>query len=140
MTNSPIEILDENELSRYLKNYNSGLSESTAHVPIHAIDGPVAPTPLNIDFSSAEPQEIIVAPGVGNRIRVCSLFFSTNTNVVVTLNSGTSLIGTIYGCTFSKDWIHPLKLEANDAFIMQANTGDRIYGQVCYWTESIDNL
>lgn len=141
MTNSPIEILDENELSRYLKNYNSGLSEATAHVPVHAIDGPVAPTPVNIDFASADAQTIIAAPGVGNRIRICSLFFSANVvNVTVVLNSGASPIGTVYGGTFNKDWVQPMKLEANEAFVMQATTADQIYGQVCYWIESIDNL
>jgi len=102
MTNSPIEILDENELSRYLKNYNSGLSEATAHVPIHAIDGPVAPTPVNIDFASADAQTIIAAPGVGNRIRICSLFFSANVNVTVTLNSRASPIGTVSRGTLNR--------------------------------------
>lgn len=140
MTNNPVEILDENELSVYLKNYNSGLSESTAHVPIHAIDGPVAPTPVAISITSSDAQTIITAPGVGNRIRICSLFFSAATNVTVALKSGSTTIGTAYGMAFAKDWIHPLKLEANEAFVMQATTADQIYGQVCYWIESIDNL
>jgi len=140
MTNSPIEILDENELSRYLKVYNAGLVEATAHVPIHAIDGPSAPTPVAINFASAAAQTIIAAPGVGNRIRICSLFFSAAVNVTVALKSGSTTIGTVYGASFAKDWIQPLKLEANEAFVMQATTADQIYGQVCYWIESIDNL
>ena len=62
------------------------------------------------------------------------------TDIIITLNSGASPIGTVYGGTFNKDWIYPLKLEANEAFVMQATTADQIYGQVCYWVESIDNL
>ena len=140
MTNFPAKILDADEEPVYQKSYNAGTIGDPA-VPIRSIDGPVAPTPVNIDFASADAQTIIAAPGVGNRIRICSLFFSANVvNVTVVLNPGASPIGTVYGGTFNKDWIYPLKLEANEAFVMQATTADQIYGQVCYWIESIDNL
>jgi hypothetical protein len=140
MTNNPLELLDENELSVYQKAYNSGLNAANALVKITAIDGPVAPTPVAINIESVDAQTIIAAPGVGNRIRVCSLFYSSVGNVTVALKSGSTTIGTVYGAAFAKDWIHPLKLEANEAFVMQAATADQIYGQVCYWVESIDNL
>jgi hypothetical protein len=87
-----------------------------------------------------DEQTIIAAPGVGNRIRICSLFFSSTTNVMVSLKTGSDTIGIVYGEAFAKDWIHPLKLEANEAFVMQVSTADQIYGQVCYWIESIDNM
>ncbi len=142
MTNSPIEILDENELSRYLKNYNSGLSEATAHVPIHAIDGPVASTSLPISFASTDEQEIIAAPGVSLRIRIVflKLFCLSGSNFVVTMKSGADEIGYCGGQADVANYIHPLCLGANEAFNLQSDIADQIYGQVCYWTETIDNL
>jgi hypothetical protein len=140
MTNSPIKILDADEDPGWQKSYNTGLSEATASVPIRAIDGPVAPTPVAISFASTDAQTIIAAPGVGNRIRICSLFFSSAVNVTVALMSGAATKGTVYGQSFSKDWIQPFTISANEAFVMQATTANQIYGQVCYWVESIDNL
>ena len=142
MTNSPIEILDENELSRYLKNYNSGLSESTAHVPIHAIDGPIASTPLAISIESTDAQTIIAAPGVASRIRITflKLFCLTGNNFTITMKSGSTTIGYCGGMSDVVNYIHPLCLAPNEAFVLQSDISDVIEGQVCYWTETIDNL
>lgn len=142
MTNSPIEILDENELSRYLKNYNTGLTEGTAHVPIHAIDGPIASTPLAISFASTDAQTIIDAPGVSYRIRITflKLFCLTGNNFTIVMKSGSDDIGYCGGMADVVNYIHPLCIGTNEAFVLQSDIGDAIKGQVCYWVETVDNL
>lgn len=106
--------------------------------PIHAIDGPVAPTPLAISIASTSPQSIISAPGAGYRLRVTYLkLFSLIGDFLITLKSGSSLIGYAGGRADVADYIQPLRLGENEAFVLQSNTSDQIYGQVCYYIEML---
>ena len=136
MTNFSDKILNADEDPIYHKSYNMG-TVGDPGVPVRAIDGPTAPTPVNISFASTDAQTIVAAPGLATRLRICSLHLSAAVNVVVQLKSGSTVIGTIYGQSAAKDWIQPLCLGTNEAFVLQATTADQIYWQVCYWAESI---
>lgn len=105
---------------------------------IHAIDGPVAPTPLAISINSTAAQTIVVSPGAGYRIRVTFLkLFSLAGDFLVTIKSGSSLIGYAGGRADVADYIQPLRLNGNEALVLQSNTSDQIYGQVCYYVEEV---
>ncbi len=102
------------------------------------LDAPTAPTPVNISFASGDPQEIIPAPGDGYRLRITSLWLiCIGANAIILMKSGASTIGTIYGQAFDKNWIQPLKLNESEAFVLESNVANQIYGQVCYYGEAI---
>jgi hypothetical protein len=115
------------------------------------IFGPITPTPLNISFDSTVAQTIIPAPGAGYRIRITSLFYSVNATVTMGLRSGITLsspspnlmvpgsilIGTIVADGFKKDWLQPLAMRENEAFVMESSTADQVSGQVCYYIEEM---
>lgn len=96
-----------------------------------------SPTPINISFASGDPQTIIAAPGLGYRIRITSIFWSSSFNMNIVMKDGLSTIGTMFGQTFSKDYITPLALSNNSAFIFDAVSADQVYGQVCYYVEAV---
>lgn len=105
---------------------------------IHAIDGPVAPTPIGISFASTSAQTIIAAPGAGYRIRVTFLkLFSLVGNFLVSIKSGSNIIGYAGGAADVADYTQPLRLNENEALVLQSNTSDQIYGQVCYYVEEV---
>jgi len=139
MTNYPVKILDADEDPVFQKAYNEGTVDIPA-VPIRAIDGPTAPTPVNISFASASPQTLIIAPGVGYRIRITKFVLSSAANVLVYLKSADTVIGTFFGEAISEDYVYPLTLNANTAFVLLIGSADQVYGQVCYWVESTNAI
>lgn len=140
MTNYPAKLLDADENPIYQKSYNEGTA-SIPSVPVRAIDGPSPPTPLNISFASTSNQTLVAAPGVGNRIRVTTLFLSSLVgNFVVSVKSGSTTIATIAGISGLINWVQPLCLTANEALVLQSDTANQIYGHVSYWVESISAL
>jgi hypothetical protein len=129
---------DGNYVIRYIEAAAGDGSLALPWRPIHAIDGPVAPTPLAISFASSSPQTIIAAPGAGYRIRITFLkLFSLVENFIITIKSGSSAIGYAGGQADVADYIQPLRLNENEAFVLQAVTADQIYGQVCYFIEAV---
>ena len=97
----------------------------------------VIPTNVSISFADNAAQTIIAAPGSGKRLRITSLFLSSSVNVTIAMKSGVNLIGTIYGQSFDHTWVIPMALGTVEAFILDATSADQIYGQVCYYEESI---
>ena len=135
---TPIVTRDGNYAVKYLVAAAGDGSLSQPWHPVHAIDGPVPPTPLPISIASTAPQTLIAAPGAGYRIRVTFLkLFSLVGDFLVTLKSGSNLIGYAGGRADVADYIQPLKLNNNEAFVLQSNTSDQIYGQVCYYIEEL---
>jgi hypothetical protein len=135
---TPIVTRDGNYDVKYLIAAAGDGSSTHPWHPVHAIDGPVAPTPLPISIASTTPQTLIAAPGAGYRIRVTYLkLFSLVGDFLVTLKSGSNLIGYAGGQADVADYIQPLKLNTNEALVLQSNTSDQIYGQVCYYIEEL---
>ena len=107
------------------------LAKLTQKVQLHA----------NIDFSSDSAQTIIAAPGSGNRIRLTRLSLSSGSNpqvnVEIALKSGTTTIETVRGDAMVFDYPEHRNLGANEAFVVQATTADRIIGGVDYYIEAV---
>jgi hypothetical protein len=135
---SKIPTRDGNYELRYLAGAAGNGSFARPWFPVHAIAGPVAPTPLPISIASTASQTIIAAPGAGYRIRVTFLkLFSLVGDFLITVKSGANLIGYAGGRADVADYIQPMRFNENEALILQSNTADQIHGQVCYYIEEV---
>lgn len=107
------------------------LAKLTQKVQLHA----------NIEFSAASAQTIIAAPGAGKRIRLTRLSLSSGSNpqvnVEIALKSGTTTIETVKGAAMVFDYPEHRNLGANEAFVVQCTTADRVIGGVDYYVEAV---
>ncbi len=119
--------------------YLSGIGTGTSgdpFVPIYKVKFDTS-TIIKVDFASISEQTIIAAPASGTRIVIQSIFLTCAVNNIVVMKSGSTEIGKAYVYGFSKDYIHGLPLGTAEAFKLTATTADPIYGQVCYYTETV---
>jgi len=107
------------------------LAKLTQKVQLHA----------NIDFSSDSAHTIIAAPVAGNRIRLTRLSLMSGSNpqvnVEIALKSGATTIETVRGDAMVFDYPEHRNLGANEAFVVQCTTADRVIGGVDYYVEAV---
>lgn len=95
----------------------------------------------NIDFSTVDAHEIIIAPGAGRRIRICHLLImttaSTADNSEVLIKSGSTIIKTVVGPSVQLDFSEHCNLGTNEPLVLKAKAADRVVGGVDYYVEAV---